>query len=119
MDGQAEAAGGEGEGSNAAATAAVEYLGAMPFEFGAFSGYQHRATSKVDGGDGGALDVATRCLTHVWRLPAAAEPAVASGPPSCSSDAGVDAVRAQKMEKERRNLRRRRRRRRKRSRDSP
>ena len=99
MDGQAEAAGGEGEGSNAAATAAVEYLGATPFEFGAFSGYQHRATSKVDGGDGGALDVATRCLTHVWRLPAAAEPAVASGPPSCSSDAGVDAVRAQKMEK--------------------
>ena len=45
----------------------LAYLGAAPFEFGAFGGYQHRATSRVDGGDGGALDVATRCLTHVWR----------------------------------------------------
>ena len=37
------------------ATASVEYLGATPFEFGAFGGYQHRATSKVDGGDGASV----------------------------------------------------------------
>ena len=79
----------------------LAYVGAVPFDFGAFPGcvacpsssmdgtfgerttsvstyswitcvpvverasrYSHQATTKVDQG---ALDVATRCLTHVWR----------------------------------------------------
>ena len=40
------------------------YCGAVPFDFAAFPGYRHQATTRVDQG---ALDVATGCLTHVWR----------------------------------------------------
>lgn len=61
----------------------MRYLGACPFDFGAFSGYQHRATSKVEGGSAGALEVGTRCLTHVWRL--VAEPSATAGTPGDDS----------------------------------
>ena len=50
--------------SREVAPPALAYAGAVPFDFGAFPGYSHQATTRVEGG---ALDVATRCLTHVWR----------------------------------------------------
>lgn len=60
---EADAADGGTRGAAAAEPHALVYVGAEPFEFGAFPAYKHQATSKVDNG---ALDVATRCLTHVW-----------------------------------------------------
>ena len=51
----------------------LTYLGSVPFPFDAFGQYQHRATSRVNGGDAGALDVATQCRTHVWSKLAAAK----------------------------------------------
>ena len=62
-----EAAGSDAAAGAAGATGALAYVGAVPFEFGAFGGYRHQATSRVEGG---ALDVATQCLTHVWVRPA-------------------------------------------------
>ena len=69
------AAKGGGAATSSPATA-LEYLGAHPFEFGCFGGYQHRATSKVAGGNAGALDVMTRCTTHVWRASATESPSL-------------------------------------------
>ena len=79
------------EDGAAALPLGVAYLGAQPFDFGCFTGYQHRATSKVEGGSAGALDVGTRCSTHVWRLddvePTAAAPAAA--PAAAAEEEGL------------------------------
>jgi len=42
----------------------LEYLGNSEFDFAAYPGYSHQATTHVEKG---ALNVATRCLTHAWR----------------------------------------------------
>ncbi|KAL1503737.1 hypothetical protein AB1Y20_012208 [Prymnesium parvum] len=52
-------------GSAALREEGLRYLGSAPFEFGEYDGYAHQATSAVDGG---ALEVATACRTHAWRL---------------------------------------------------
>ena len=48
------------------AGAALEFLGAAPFDFGAYPGYHHQATTR---NTSSALDVATRCLTYAWWRP--------------------------------------------------
>ena len=87
----------------------LAYAGAVPFEFEAFSGYQHRATSKVENESAGALEVGTRCLTHVWRSTSTA--AVAAPPASTigsSAEAGAgEASSSPKKKKKRPNNKKR------------
>ena len=73
-------------GSEALASSGLEYAGSAPFDFGAYPGYNHQATTAVDSG---ALSVATRCLTHAWRLSEApaARAADADGPASPPAEA--------------------------------
>ena len=101
--------GGGADGADAVAPTALDYLGAVPFEFDVFGGYQHRATSKVDGGDAGALDVASRCQTHVWRKRAAdagketmAAAAAAAGAAAAASDKAAGETVPKKMNRKQR-----------------
>ena len=59
--------------------AGLSYLGCAPFEFGAFEGYRHQATTATAGlrGDTAAasLEVGTRCLTYAWRKAEEGKPA--------------------------------------------
>ena len=67
-------------GSPALRETGLSYAGATRFDFGEYAGYHHQATTAVGGitgnasggGEGGALDVATRCLTHAWAYAEAA-----------------------------------------------
>lgn len=49
----------------------LAYLGCAPFDFAAFEGYRHQATTATAGLRGAtaaaALEVGTRCLTYAWR----------------------------------------------------
>jgi hypothetical protein len=58
----------DADAADADASGSLCYLGAQTFDFDVLPGYQHRATSRVEGNDGGALDVSTACVTHVWRM---------------------------------------------------
>ena len=71
--------------------AGLDYLGCAPFDFGAFPGYRHQATTATAGlrGDthAAALEVNTRCMTYAWRK-AKDAPAAAAAPAAPAAKKG-------------------------------
>ena len=71
----------------------LRYLGCAPFDFAAFEGYRHQATSATAGlrGDtaAAALEVGTRCLTYAWRKAEGTEAAGSEAEGSTPGEAGA------------------------------
>jgi len=83
----------------------LEYLGCREFDASDYPGYQHQATSKIEDG---VLDVATKCMTHAWRLKtppteSAAEPAADDNQTQTDTDKPKEKTEAADTKKEPKN----------------
>lgn len=85
----------------AAGVPGLEPIGDADFEFGAFAGYCHQATTATAGlrGDSAAaaLEVKTRCITYAWRKTEASEPPAPA--PAAAAAAPAKAPKAPKVPK--------------------